>query len=306
MATDLKSNPYDSALLENANKQLLGNQTFLFSENQKLQEDVHRLSVQLEQLRKTTVNPELFETLQREKENLEVLNDTLKEKIKHLKSPPAPLDEVEIQKERKEHYKLFKYVDEIEHLLKNIGKSSDRLNVKAPEENITDTIGILTRKLDQEQRRREDANEVLRKLRDDDEKYVLRDKITDMKQLVTDLEVENTKLKFECEQLTEDVDQYKKQVFELSEDAKTAMRRSRELEDEKDRLKQIISNLENDNLQLKKEMIVELNEANRAKRVSIDTELALQHISEAYESKRQEVMQVREQLEDAEKNYKKF
>ncbi|KAJ8982328.1 hypothetical protein NQ317_006674 [Molorchus minor] len=291
MASDLKSNPYESSILEGANKQLLGNQAFLFNENQKLQEDVSRLSTQLDHLRQTTVNPEIYETLRKEKEHLIEINRTLKDKIQNLRLPPVPLDEEELQVQRQEHYKLFKYVEEIEQMLKDMKHNSQRLIIHPPQESVADTIK---------------AHETLRKLRDDDEKYILRDKITDMKQLVTDLEVENTKLKFECEQLSEDVNRYKKDFGEAADDVKAAKKKCRNLEDEKDKLKQIISNLEDDNLKLKKEMIVELNEANRAKRVSIDTELALQHISEAYDNKRAEVKQLREQLDDAEKIIKSF
>lgn len=46
-------------------------------------------------------------------------------------------------------------------------------------------------------------------------------------------------------------------------------------------------------------MIEELTEANRAKRVSADTEIALQHISEAFENKRREVARLQKQLEEA-------
>lgn len=49
-----------------------------------------------------------------------------------------------------------------------------------------------------------------------------------------------------------------------------------------------------------------MNEANRAKRVLVDTEIALQHISEAYENKRMEVMALSQQLEEAEKIIKGF
>jgi len=71
------------------------------------------------------------------------------------------------------------------------------------------------------------------------------------------------------------------------------------LEDERDDLKRVISDLENEKLKLKKDMIEELTEANRAKRVSADTEIALQHISEAFENKRREVARLQKQLEEA-------
>ncbi|KAJ8968131.1 hypothetical protein NQ314_002452 [Rhamnusium bicolor] len=223
-----------------------------------------------------------------------------------ISAPPAGLNDYEKQEQKQQSVELLKSAQDLEKLLHKVNAHSDRLEIKHPEKNITETFTILTRKLEEEHKRSEEANEALRKLREDDEKYVLREKITDMKQLLTDLEVENTKLKFESEQLAEDVENYKKELNEAVEEAKRATKKNYELEDDKDRLKQTISDLENDNIKLKKEMIEELNEANRAKRVSVDTEIALQHISEAYENKRREAMQLTLQLEDAERIIKSF
>ncbi|KAJ8921955.1 hypothetical protein NQ315_008589 [Exocentrus adspersus] len=282
------------------NRQLLENQTFLFNENQKLQEEVNRLSAQLDHLKQTTVSPEVLHALKREKDNLLGHNISLKAKIRRLSAAPPPVTAPEIENEKLSYQELNKSANDLEKILSKLSTHSDRLSITTPHENLSETVTALTKKLEEEQNRNEELQENIRKLREDDEKYVLREKITDMKQLLTDLEVENTKLKLESEQLVEDAETYKKELNEAIEEAKATTKRNYELEDEIHRLKQVISDLENDNLRLKKEMIEELNEANRAKRVSADTEIALQHISEAYENKRKEVMQLTKRLEDAE------
>ncbi|KAJ8971639.1 hypothetical protein NQ314_000602 [Rhamnusium bicolor] len=185
-------------------------------------------------------------------------------KIKHLKAPPAGLNDYEKLEQKQQSVELLKSAQDLEKLLHKVNAHSDRLEIKHPEKNITETFTILTRKLEEEHKRSEEANEALRKLREDDEK----------------IRIKREDHRYEA-----------------------AVNRSG---NDKDRLKQTISDLENDNIKLKKEMIEELNEANRAKRVSVDTEIALQHISEAYENKRREAMQLTLQLEDAERIIKSF
>ncbi|XP_023029503.2 uncharacterized protein [Leptinotarsa decemlineata] len=287
------------------NRQLLENQSFLYTENQKLQNDVQSLSKQLENLRNSTIQPEVFEALRKEKDHLLALNETLRKKIKTRRGTSILTTPSDLQKEHKEKIEIIKTVQEIDRLLEKI-RDSEKFEMRPCENNAALVIESLTKKLEEEQRKCEEANEALRKLRVDDEKYILREKITDMKQLISDLEVENTKLKFENEQLAEDVDEYKKQLNEATEEAKTVTKKFCQLEDEKDKLKVVISELENEKIKLKKEMIEEMNEANRAKRVSVDTEIALHHISEAYENKRKEVQAISAQLEEAEKIIRSF
>lgn len=99
--------------------------------------------------------------------------------------------------------------------------------------------------------------------------------------------------------MTIDSNRFQQKADELSKELNKIKKEKFVLEDEKDELKQIISDLENEKLKLKKDMIEELTEANRAKRVSADTEIALQHISEAYENKRKETMKLQKQLDEA-------
>lgn len=298
MATDISTMQNTQSF--EASKQLLENQTFLYNENQKLQDDVNRLSAQLEIMKLSTVSPDIFQALKREKDNLLALNLTLKSKLKRLKTSPPSLSAVEIDQEKKSYSDITKSAQDLEKMVWKLSSHSDRLSISVPHDNLSETIMALNQKLEEEQKKNEEAKETIRKLREDDEKYVLREKMMDMKQLLTDLEVENTKLKLESEQLAEEMETYKKGLSEAVEEAKATSKRNIELDDEIYKLKQIISDLENDKLKLKKEMIEELNEANRAKRVSADTEIALQHISEAYENKRREVMQLTARLEDAE------
>nr|CAH7735665.1 unnamed protein product [Callosobruchus chinensis] len=182
----------------------------------------------------------------------------------------------------------------------------EKFELKPPQQDLHKMVEKLTSRLEEEQQKAQEAEETIRKLREDDEKYIMREKLTDMKQLVTDLEIENSKLKFEIEQLTDDVDTYKRQLDDGTEEAKQSAARCCRLEGEKDKLKDMISQLENEKIELKKEMIQEMTEANRAKRVSVDTEIALQHIAEAYETKRKEMAALIQQLEDAEKIIKEF
>ncbi|VEN64639.1 unnamed protein product [Callosobruchus maculatus] len=290
---------------EEVNKQLLQNQSFLYNENQKLQDDVKRLSYQLENLRRTSVKPEIFDALRKEKNHLTTLNETLKRKIQQLKSPPGAISTYDAAKEQKEKEELLSTVRDLEELITKV-KCMEKFELKPPQQDLHKMVETLTSRLEEEQQKAQEAEETIRRMREDDEKYVMREKLTEMKQLVTDLEIENSKLKFEIEQLNDDVDTYKRQLDDATEEAKQSAARCCQLEDEKDKLKEMVSDLENEKIELKKEMIQEMTEANRAKRVSVDTEIALQHIAEAYETKRKEMAALLQQLEDAEKIIKEF
>nr|CAI5850774.1 unnamed protein product [Callosobruchus analis] len=84
--TSLQSPKY-----EEVNKQLLQNQSFLYNENQKLQDDVKRLSYQLENLRKTSVKPEIFDALRKEKNHLtsRYINELFYVQLQHSFLPVA-------------------------------------------------------------------------------------------------------------------------------------------------------------------------------------------------------------------------
>ncbi|XP_072386159.1 uncharacterized protein [Diabrotica undecimpunctata] len=284
--------------IKSVNSTLLQNQSFLYKENIKLQDDIVRLSQQLEEIRSLKMNDDLFQYFQKEKENLLTLNNTLRENIRHLKTPSKFGDNEAKNELRDTVYQLDKIIEKV--------RRNDKFEIKPQKNNTGEVITSLTKKLEEEERKYEESNEALRKLREDDEKYMLREKILDMKQLLTDLEVENTKLKYENEQLLQDIEHYKKQLDEALEETKATAKQCCALDDEKELLKKTISNLENERIRIKKAMIEEMNEANRAKRVSVDTEIALQHISEAYENKRKEIKSLMEQLEDAENIIKEF
>lgn len=291
--------------VESMNKTLRENQSLLHHENQKLHEDIKKLSKQLEDFGKSSVEPEMLETLRKEKDHLITLNDTLKKKIKRLKIPATSSNLQDINSDQWENDELIKTAKILSQLLEKI-KNSEKLDIKAPEQSLTTTVESLMKKLDEQQRKLEDASDTIRKLRDDDEKYILKERINDMKQLITDLELENAKLKFECEQLSEDVNSFKKQLNEAVEEVKLASKKCYQVEDERDQLKGTIRELEDEKIRLKKEVIDEMNEANRAKSVSVELEVALHHVSDAYEHKRQEVTALHKQLDDAEKIIRNF
>lgn len=305
MASDTTSNYCEYPNLEAMNRHLLKNQSYLYNENQKLHEDIAKLSKQLEQFGRETADPEMVFTLKKEKQQLVVLNETLKRKIKRLKTPVTSLGFKEIETDNWEKQELMNSVRDLNNLLEKI-KHSEKLDIQPPEQNIANVVDSLTKKLEEQQKKYEEANEIIRKLRDDDEKFVLKERINDMKQLITDLELENAKLKFESEQLNDDVEGFKKQMNEALEEVKSITKKCYELEDEKEHLKTTIKDLEDEKIRLKKEMIEEMNEANRAKRVSVELEIALHHVSDAYEHKRQEVMAMQNQLDDAEKIIRNF
>ncbi|CAH2013212.1 unnamed protein product [Acanthoscelides obtectus] len=290
---------------EQVNKQLLQNQSFLYNENQKLQDDVKKLSYQLENLRKTSVKPEIFDALKKEKNHLLTLNETFKRKLQQLRAPPGTLTPYDAAKELKEKDELLATVRDLDELISKV-KCMEKFEVKPPQEDLHKMVNALTSRLEEEQQKSHEADETIRKLRQDDEKYIMREKLVEMKQLVTDLEIENSKLKFEIEQLNDDVDTYKRQLDDATEELKQSAARCCQLEDEKDKLKESVSELENEKIELKKEMIQEMTEANRAKRVSVDTEIALQHIAEAYETKRKEMAALMQQQDDAESIIKEF
>ncbi|CAG9827277.1 unnamed protein product [Diabrotica balteata] len=73
--------------IKSVNSTLLQNQSSLYKENIKLQDDIVRLSQQLEEIRSLKMNDDLFQYFQKEKENLLTLNNTLRENIRHLKTP---------------------------------------------------------------------------------------------------------------------------------------------------------------------------------------------------------------------------
>lgn len=305
MGSDTSSNYGEYTNLDDMNKHLLDNQSVLYDENQKLHQDISRLSKQLEQLRRDPVDPETVTSLRREKQQLLSLNQTLKKKIKRLKSPVNSLSVKQNENDQWDKQELLNSVRDLNNLLDKI-KKSEKLDIKPPEQNIAKVIESLTKKLEEQQKKNEEASDTIRRLRDDDEKYLLKERINDMKQLVTDLELENAKLKFESEQLTDDVESYKKQMNEALEEVKSVTKKCFKLEDEKEEMKTDIKELEDEKIRLKKEMIEQMNEANRAKRVSVELEIALHHVSDAYEHKRQEVMAMQAQLDDAEKIIRNF
>ncbi|KAF7285427.1 hypothetical protein GWI33_010676 [Rhynchophorus ferrugineus] len=305
MATEIEMESNRST--GNVNKQLLENQSFLYNENQRLQENVRRLSKHLDELKKNSVDPKVLEHLMSEKGNLIALNDTLKKKIKELKSLPASITKEDLEKHQTEKQELLQSIDELDIVLSRINNRSEAFEFTLPKESTVQKLcDTLTKRLEEEQQRSDEALETIRRLRDDDEKMMLKDKISDLKQLITDLEVENTKMKFETEQLADEIQRQKINVEDAAKDIRELKKEKYRLEDEVDKLKQNISDLENDKLNLKKDMIEELTEANRAKRVSADTEIALQHISEAYENKRKEVAKYQKQLDEANTIIKAF
>lgn len=298
------SDKYNTITDISSTKKLSPQNSIRQNENQNFNDDIAKLSKQLEQFRKMSVDPEVIKSLRKEKEHLISLNDTLKKKIKRLKTP-APFNLEDVDSEMWDKNELLKSVKDLTVLMDQI-KQSEKLDIEPPEQNIAKVVEILTKKMEEQQRKYEEATETIRKLRDDDEKYILKDRINDMKQLIADLELENAKLKFECEQLTEDVENFKKQTNETMDEVKSATKKVYQLENEKDQLKNAIRELEDDKIRLKKEMIEEMNEANRAKRVSVELEIALHHVSDAYEHKRKEVTALQKQLDDAEKIIRNF
>lgn len=191
------------------NRQLLENQTFLYTENKRLQQNVLKLSKHLEELRKSTVDPKVFEQLIKEKNHLYSLNESLKLKINSLKSVPSGLSKEETQKQQKEKQEILKSIEELDIILKKINDRPEPFELKLPEESsVKELCKTLTKRLEEEQSRSDQALETIRRLRDDDEKLILKDKLTDMKHLITELEVENTKLKFETEQIYEDMERW--------------------------------------------------------------------------------------------------
>lgn len=305
MASETSSNGVEFINLETMNRHLLENQSLLYHENQKLHKDIAKLSKDLEHIRNNSEEPEVINSLKKEKEHLIALNETLRKKIRRLRTPSASMDFKDIENEHWEKQELAKSVKDLNALMQRI-KESEKLDVKPPEQNIAKVVASLTKKLEEQQRKYEEANETIRRLRDDDEKYVLKERINDMKQLITDLELENAKLKFESEQLSEDVESFKKQLNETAEEVKSVTKKCYQLEDEKEQMKATIRELEDEKIRVKKEMIEEMNDANRAKRVSVELEIALHHVSDAYEHKRQEVTAMQKQLDDAEKIIRNF
>lgn len=191
------------------NRQLLENQSFLYTENQRLQQNVIKLSKHLEELRKSTVDPNVLEHLIKEKNQLFSLNESLKQKITSIRSVVPGLSKEDMEKQRNEKQEILKSIEELDLILKKINDTPEALDITlAKESTVKELVQTLTKRLEDEQNRSDQALETIRRLRDDDEKLILKDKIADMKQLVTDLEVENTKLKFDNEQLTEDVERY--------------------------------------------------------------------------------------------------
>ncbi|KAL1505963.1 hypothetical protein ABEB36_005406 [Hypothenemus hampei] len=285
---------------EIVNRQLLENQSFLYIENQRLQENVMKLSKHLDDLRKSTVDPKVLEQLIKEKNHLILLNENLKQKINSIKSVVPGLSKQELEKVQKQKQEILKSIEELDIILKKVNDKPETLEINLPQHStVKELCHTLSKRLEEEQSRSDQAIETIRRLRNDDEKLILKDKMADMKHLITDLEVENTKLKFDAEQLTDDVERFKKNIEDLSGELRTVKNEKIALEDEKDQLKQTVSELENEKLKLKKDMIEELTEANRAKRVSADTQIALQHISEAFESKRKEALKLQKQLDEA-------
>lgn len=196
-------------LSETVNKQLLENQSFLYVENQRLQQNVSKLSKHLEELRKNTVDPKVLEHLVKEKNHLFALNESLKQKISSIKSVVPGVSKECIEKQQNQKLEILKSIDELDIILKKINERPETLDISLPKEStVKELCQTLSKRLEEEQCRSDQAIETIRRLRDDDEKLILKEKMADLKHLITDLEVENTKLKFEIEQNSEDLERY--------------------------------------------------------------------------------------------------
>ncbi|CAH0559518.1 unnamed protein product [Brassicogethes aeneus] len=285
--------------LENSNRKLLKNQSFLYDENKKLYSNLEKFAQELEDLKRSSIATDQYQSLRSEKSLLILQNKQLKSKLKQIKAPSKTNSHETVTTKQETLHGAF---DGLDQILGRIKGDQHRIQINNQPVEISDTLKELTRQLELEQKKTLALNEQLRQERNDDEKGTLKTKLIDMKDKITNLEVENTKLIFQNDQLTDDLNRTKKQLERSEADLSVEIKKSHDFEKEKDKLKRSISEVENDNLRLKKEMIEELNEANRAKRISIDTEIALQHISEAYENKRKEAMKYIAEIDELKKS----
>lgn len=285
--------------LENANHQLLENQSFLHAENQRLQQTVADLNLEIEDLRSTMIPPATIDQLQAQNRQFKILNCALKKKLKQLKRPPQEWSEKEIERDKDEQKALRDASENLDVLVRVIKKQSERLEIRSNLRSVAQTMDNLKEKLEMEERRNSVNEELLRSHWENDEVYVLQDKISDLRRTNDQLQVEGAKRKFQLEDAQKEIDRLKIDLEAVKVNLADEMKKIKLLENERDVLKQNITVLENANLALKREMIEELNEANRAKRVCIDTEIALKQIKDAFEEKRHEVVTLTSQLSDA-------
>lgn len=262
------------------NEDLNNNKRRLFDQNEILLQDLNNLNFELQELKKLT-SP-----------NTEPL--TVDRHILNISSFPP--ENVQPGNEN-----LTTAIQDLEELLQKIRTDSRHLEVNKTSVEIKKSINDLTVPLDIK-----DGSPNVIKVESNDNNDSLRNKINELNARITKLEVENTKLKFQNEQYMDDLERAKKQLVRTEAELKDSVSKNWDLEDQREKFRQIITEIENENIKIKKEIIEEMNEANRAKRILVSTENALQHVSEAFENKRKECMKYIEEISKFKKQLAKY
>ncbi|CAG9864106.1 unnamed protein product [Phyllotreta striolata] len=239
---------------------------------------------------KLPLSRELVENLKAEKINLIDLNEKLKKKLKYAKRNSST-KRADLARENREKSELFETVEDLSRIVEKF-KSNDTFEIERRESPIANFLDFL-----EEKAHRNDEESPIIPTKNLDVHKLLESQLSDARRALEDVETENSLLKRKNRQLREDLDTYKRQLDETIEQSDVANRNRYVLEEDKRKLEFAVSELRMEKTKMADET---------AGKISIDTELALRNISDAYERKSKEVERLMEQLIRAENIIEQF
>lgn len=140
---------------------------------------------------------------------------------------------------------------------------------------ISSTVKGLTKTIEQEEQKCVEAEFKLKQLKNNKEELLLKDKLYDMQSRVADLQLTNSNLKENNKKLIDEIKKLQQQFNMTEEQIKLKNQNYEDVNKEITLLRQKIDEIENCCLKLKKELIIELEEATKARKIAMDSEQML-------------------------------
>lgn len=262
------------------NKQLLKDQEFLELENNELKQYFEKLNHDYLFFQKNSIEKSKFNELEKNINEIKTLNDYLKVKIKNLTRHPKHLNEnntfiVEFQGVLK---KLDFYGEFCKNPQKLIELTSDLSTVSSiiTELKVQLEIAVKKRKKAEQDLFNYDANS---------EYLLLRENLTTIQKIISELDVMNLKEKLKTEQLEEDKGKLLVEINKANNKLQNVSKKYENSLVQMENLKLKLSECEKHQLEFKKELNGNLNIINKAKRAVIDAEIKLQNVRESQKHK---------------------
>ncbi|CAH1961199.1 unnamed protein product [Acanthoscelides obtectus] len=179
--------------LGSENKNLASRLASMTNENQRLSGELNAAKAELENLRKLATDPNLLEALRKENEELKRQINELLQQLQR----PAPDLGFDYNKEMQEKEALKSIIADLENQMKNLRRPDGEMErmLVAPSDELEKMIKELTRRLEEEQKRADAAENALQNLKAADPSGLLNDEIKNLKKRVAQLETENTDLR---------------------------------------------------------------------------------------------------------------